>query len=133
MKKSSDMHLKCPDCKKFMKIIRPKTKTTASILKCEYCDKELKSNAGKVAHERSCKARDIGGQTEEEIATVENEETTSTKETRVVQLEVVGESNYYVGHPRRETKLRGLLSRTFDKDERSKIYSMILEIMDENK
>ena len=98
------------------------------MFKCEYCDKELRSNAGKAAHERRCKARDIGGQTEEEI--VDNTE-------KVVQLQVLGsgghysdgqDNNYYEGHPRREIKLRGLLSRTRDTKERSKLMKMIIEL-----
>ena len=96
------------------------------MFKCAYCDRELKSNAGKVRHEKSCKEREDADVTEaEEVVSVEE------VKPEVVQLEVVGEGNYYVGHPRRETKLKGLLSRTFDQEERMKILMMLNEIADE--
>ena len=135
------------------------------MFKCEYCDKELKSNAGKAAHERSCKARDIEDvSTEEanlddakealEYLKKESEKQSNIKSysngiedvlakevieptDKVVQLEVLGtgghypngkDNNYYEGHPRREIKLRGLLSRTFEPKERSKIMKMIIEL-----
>ena len=96
------------------------------MFKCLYCGRELKSNAGKVRHEKSCKEREVT-----DVAEVE--ETVSVEETKpeVVQLEVVGENNYYVGHPRRETKLKGLLSRTFDSEESMKILLMLNEIADD--
>ena len=43
-----------------------------------------------------------------------------------VASEVV--NDYYEGHPRRVTKLKGLLSKTFDNEERAKIASMINKI-----
>ncbi len=119
--------------------------------KCEYCERELKSNAGKVRHEKSCKARDIGGQLEEDVGSheteiyvddVETEPILTTEESKtdieddfitivetVVQLEVLGgEETYYDGHPRRLIKLKGLLSRTHDRKERIKIHNLILEL-----
>ena len=95
---------------------------------CEYCDRELKSNAGKIAHERRCKAK------AEEVGTVEDEEIVTIEEVKpkVVQLEVMnGEQTYYMGHPRRLVKLRGLLSRTHDRSERAKICNMILDLENE--
>jgi len=82
------------------------------MFKCQYCGKESKSNAGKIAHERRCADR--------------------TDEARTVEVEIVGESNYYVGHPRRLIKLQGLLSRTFDKSEWNKIHQMITELKNAN-
>ncbi len=103
------------------------------MFKCEYCERELKSNAGKVRHENSCKARDIGGQLEEDIDSPETEvfvDDVIEKEDVIVQLEVLGgEDTYYDGHPRRLIKLRGLLTRTYDKNERAKIYNMIMDLM----
>ena len=78
---------------------------------CEYCNRELRSNAGKVKHETSCKERP-------------NKEVT---------LEFIGENNYYIGHPRRQIKLEGLLSRTFNNTERSKIMKMIIELRNADK
>ncbi len=115
------------------------------MFKCTYCERELKSNAGKVRHENSCKARDIGGQLEEDVESPETElfiddvnptiiveELDSCGNPRgvnVVKLEVLGgESTYYDGHPRRLIKLKGLLTRTYDRNERAKIYNMILEL-----
>ena len=99
------------------------------MFKCTYCDRELKSKAGQLRHESSCEARNIGGQTEEEIAEVSTEVVIAKK---VVQLEVLGgEETYYDGHPRRATKLEGLLSRTFDRAERHKIQQLILKVENE--
>lgn len=114
---------------------------------CKYCDRELKSKAGQIRHESSCKARDIGGQTEEEIADViadvaeeivcagldtDNAGELIVVEDEVVQLEVMGGAEtYYDGHPRRATKLKGLLSRTFDKRERHKIRQLIMKVENE--
>jgi len=78
---------------------------------CEYCGRELKSNAGKVRHEVSCKDRT----------------------NKIVILEVNREDEYYFGHPRRQIKLEGLLSRTLDNEERSKIMKMIMELRHANK
>ena len=88
------------------------------MLKCEYCGKEIKSKGGLTRHMSSCKAKP---ETEEEkvddVVVV----------TKVVELEVAGtEADYYKGHPRRELKLRGLLSRTFDSDERNKIAKILV-------
>ena len=109
------------------------------MFKCTYCDRELKSKAGLTRHEKSCKEREVADVAEvEEVVSAEETkpEVEPTKEVikptkEVVQLEVVGENNYYVGHPRRETKLKGLLSRTFDQTERMKILMMLNEIADE--
>lgn len=80
------------------------------MFKCEYCSRELKSNAGLSRHMAACKKKVM-----------------ITPE-KVVILEVVGtEETYYAGHPRRLTKLKGLLSKTFDKNERIKIIQMILD------
>lgn len=81
------------------------------MFECEYCGKESKSNAGKIAHERRCSSR--------------------TDEARTIEVEIVGDNNYYVGHPRRLIKLQGLLSRTFDKDERAKVSKMIMDLKNE--
>ena len=98
---------------------------------CKYCDRELKSKAGQLRHESACKARDIGGQTEEEIENLPTLEVTEPIE-KVVQLEVMnGAETYYMGHPRRLTKLKGMLSATFDRNERAKIYNMILDLENE--
>ena len=43
-----------------------------------------------------------------------------------VKAELVEE--YYESHPNRKTKLRGLLSRTTDRDERTSIKKMIAEL-----
>ena len=81
--------------------------------KCNYCDKQLKSEGGRKRHENSCKMKS----NEEEY--VKPKEITTT---------LVGESDYYVGHPRRLIKLNGLRSRTHDKVERLKIERMIIEL-----
>ena len=108
---------------------------------CQYCNRELKSKAGMLRHESACKARDIGGQTEEEIADavilysgeLTDEDVEKLKQpSKVIQLEVMGgEETYYDGHPRRATKLKGLLSRTFDKRERHKIRQLIMKVENE--
>ena len=101
------------------------------MFKCTYCDRELKSKAGQLRHESSCEARNIGGQTEEEIANMPSTEVVKSTN-NVVQLEVLGgEETYYDGHPRRATKLKGLLSRTFDRAERHKIQQLILKVENE--
>ena len=106
------------------------------MFKCTYCDRELKSKAGQIRHESACKAREIGGQTEEEIVYAGLDTDGSGElivvEDKVVQLEVLGgEETYYDGHPRRATKLKGLLSRTFDRTERHKIQQLILKVENE--
>ena len=113
------------------------------MFKCEYCDRELKSKAGLVRHESSCKTKNvdfdeldanidvIDAPTEEVIEPTNN----------VVNLEVLGmggtysngtDNSYYEGHPRRLIKLKGLLSRTRDDNERMKIIQMIVGIRDEH-
>jgi len=73
---------------------------------CEYCNKELKSKGGLTIHLKSCKSR---------------------VKDKPITAEVCGvESDYYSGHPRRELKLRGLLSRTHNRTEREKICQIIL-------
>ena len=100
------------------------------IHQCQYCERALKSNAGKVRHENTCKARDIGGQLEDEIESAVIEPPFTVEERKVVQLEVMnGESTYYMGHPKRLVKLKGLMSRTHDRNERAKIYNMIMDLM----
>ena len=48
----------------------------------------------------------------------------------VVVLDVMcGESTYYEGHPRRFIKLKGLLSRTPEGEERRKIHAMVMELL----
>ena len=74
------------------------------MFKCDYCDRELKSKAGLVRHMSSCKSK-------------------------VVKLEVIGSGNYYVGHPRRLIKLKGMMTKTFDKSEKAKIQTMIMELI----
>ena len=82
---------------------------------CQYCERVLKSNAGKVRHENTCKMKNLETEIEEPV---------------VVQLEVMGgEETYYDGHPKRLIKLKGLMSRTHDRDERAKIYNMIMDLM----
>ena len=108
---------------------------------CKYCDRELKSKAGMLRHESACKARDIGGQTEEEIddtvvlynGELTDEDVEKLKQpSKVVQLEVMnGAETYYMGHPRRATKLKGMLSATFDKRERHKIRQLIMKVENE--
>ena len=99
------------------------------MFKCEYCDRELKSKAGLVRHESSCKAKNIPI---EDVTEPTN---------KVVNLEVLGmggtysdgtDNSYYEGHPRRLIKLKGLLSRTRDDNERMKIIQMIVGIRDEH-
>ena len=99
------------------------------MFKWENCDRELKSKAGLVRHESSCKAK--SAPTEEIIEPTNN----------VVNLEVLGmggtysdgtDNSYYEGHPRRLIKLKGLLSRTRDDNERMKIIQMIVGIRDEH-
>lgn len=101
---------------------------------CEYCGKELKSKGGKTMHERSCSTKDAVESVIEELAELPTEEVIKPT-SKVVELEVLGtggqypdgkDNNYYEGHPRREIKLRGLLSRTRDDAERSKIMKMIM-------
>jgi hypothetical protein len=78
------------------------------MFKCEFCDKELKSKAGLVRHEKSCNGK-------------------------VVELELCSDDNdYYQGHPRRLIKLEGMLTRTTDENERIKIIKLILELRNEN-
>ena len=78
---------------------------------CEYCNKEMKSKGGLTRHLKSCKSR-----TSQEVS-----------KDKPITAEVCGvESDYYLGHPRREIKLRGLLSRTYDRVEREKICKIIL-------
>lgn len=81
------------------------------MFKCEYCGKEIKSKGGLTRHMSSCK---------------------KTDDKAAINLDIVGtESTYYEGHPRRDIKLRGLLSRTTDEQERIKIIQMLVEL-DEN-
>lgn len=80
--------------------------------KCNYCDKQLKSEGGRKRHENSCKMK-----SNEEESTIQP-----------ITLEIVGEGNYYIGHPRRLIKLNGLRSRTHDSVERLKIERMIIEL-----
>ena len=80
--------------------------------KCEWCSREFKAKAGVGRHMLFCKDK--------------------PKPVEVIELEVVGEGNYYKGHPRRLTKLKGLLSRTFDADERHRILLFIDETQNEN-
>lgn len=115
------------------------------MLECEYCGRECKSKAGLSRHMSACESKpeigaslvDIANEISDEVDAVMGQATFKVEsleeklfpkdpEAKVVQLEVVGEGNYYVGHPRRIIKLRGLLSRTFDKAERDKILGMIL-------
>ena len=105
------------------------------MFECSYCGRELKSKAGLTMHEKSCKSKPE--LTEEvEIEDVPTKEVIEpTKE--VVQLEVLGmggyypdgkDNNYYEGHPKRIVKLKGLLSRTRDSAERSKIMKLVVEL-----
>lgn len=65
--------------------------------KCSNCSKEFKTEFWKDKHEKSC----------------------------VVVESVLVE--YYEGHPRRMTKLMGLLNRTFDEVEREKIKMIMVK------
>ncbi len=98
--------------------------------KCTYCDKELKSNAGRLAHERSCKMKELESDIEVDEMLEDQPLMSAIAELKpeIVTLEVVGEDNYYVGHLRREIKLRGLLTRTYDAKERNKILQILLSI-----
>ena len=88
------------------------------MFKCEYCGKEMKSKGGLTTHMKSCKAK------EKEIEEVDDGIVITTE---AIDLEVAGtEADYYKGHPRREVKLRGLLSRTFDTAEREKICKILV-------
>ena len=87
---------------------------------CEYCNRVLKSKAGLMRHLQFCKVKSFKEDTEEVYTDVEPE---------VVQLEVMGtEESDYLGHPNRIVKLRGLLSRTFDKNEKHRIHRLIMEL-----
>ena len=44
------------------------------VLKCEYCDKVLKSKAGKVSHEKSCKSNPVNIKAVDEFKNVPKEE-----------------------------------------------------------
>lgn len=80
------------------------------MFKCEYCGKIVKSKGGLTTHMKSCKAKP------EEIISA-------------IDLDIVGtEVDYYEGHPRREIKLRGLLSRTLDTAEREKIAKILVQM-----
>ena len=113
------------------------------MFKCEYCDRELKSKAGKVRHESSCKAKSVDfDELEENIAVIDAPTKEVTEPTnKVVQLEVLGmggtysngsDNKYYEDHPRRLVKLQGLLSRTRDENERIKIIQMIVKLRNEH-
>lgn len=80
---------------------------------CEYCDKELKNKGGLTRHLNNCKMKINEDNIVNAEATVQE-----------VKVELV---NYYEGHKRREIKLRGLLSRTFDPAEREKICKILVE------
>ena len=107
--------------------------------KCEYCERELKSNAGKVRHEKSCKVNVESPEDEihvDDIFVMEKDADgnptgmATLVRDKVVQLEILGgEETYYDGHPRRLIKLKGLLSRTHDRKERIKVHNLILELM----
>ena len=99
------------------------------MFKCDYCGRELKSKAGLVRHESSCLQKNT--EKEDNIVTL-NDLIEELESKEVVQVEVVGEDNYYVGHPRRLIKLEGLLSRTFAEGERNKIRAMIAELRNAN-
>lgn len=87
------------------------------MFKCEYCGKIVKSKGGLTAHMKSCKAKP-----QEIVSTVEEIGDEVVVTTQAIDLDIVGtEDTYYEGHPRREIKLRGLLSRTLDTAEREKI------------
>lgn len=101
---------------------------------CEYCNKELKSKGGLTRHLKSCQSRisqevsDIGDEILDEIDTnMKSRVEPAISKDKPITAEVCGvESDYYLGHPRRELKLRGLLSRTHDRVEREKICKIIL-------
>lgn len=99
--------------------------------KCQYCDRELKSKAGQLRHESSCEAKDIAEV--EENTEVSTDVVVSKPRLKEVTLEVLGGAEtYYDGHPRRLTKLKGMLSATFDRAERHKIQQLILKVENEN-
>ena len=106
--------------------MRERLLRSVKMFKCQYCDREIKSKAGLVKHEGSCKSRPA----EEDVEVVKPEK-------KVVQLEVLGmgghypdgkDNNYYEGHPKRIVKLKGLLSRTRDSAERRKIMKLVVEL-----
>ena len=111
------------------------------MFKCTYCDRGLKSNAGRVRHENGCKSNPsnaveltLDEQADPDTCVPSYVDDVPTKEVieptdKVVQLEVMGgEETYYDGHPRRLDKLKGLLNRTFNGAERRKISKMIMEL-----
>ena len=78
---------------------------------CDKCDREFESNRGLSMHKKNC----VGTNTEIVNKAIDKP-----------QVELV--DDYYESSPRRAIKLKGLLSRTFDNDERNKIAGIIKEL-----
>ena len=121
------------------------------MFKCEYCDRELKSKAGKVRHESSCMRRSMLDEIEvqpvpdgfgsQEIIKITTKLVEGVDYDKAITLEVLGsgghysngtDNKYYEDHPRRLVKLQGLLSRTRDENERIKIIQMIVKLRNEH-
>lgn len=95
---------------------------------CKICNKEYKSRSGLNKHMKS-KHEGTGKVEAESIELghisgfniVEHDSGIPEKNT-VIEPELI---EYYEGHPRRDVKLRGMLSRTTDVAERDKIESIL--------
>lgn len=85
---------------------------------CKICNKEYKSRSGLNKHMKS-KHEGTGNVLKSEFKAVGKVEVANSP---VIELEHV---EYYEGHPRREVKLKGMLSRTTSKVERDKIESIL--------